>query len=117
MEANNVTADAFRHASISQRENSDAVFTSEKLDKSDNLVNEINNLTINESGYELNKATVSGTQGYLTSDSDTVTHTSNRIFDQKMFSCRTIGEVYLLPPPRNPMIRLAPQTLLTHVAK
>ena len=45
--ANNVIADAFSHASSSQREILDAIFTSEKLEKSDQLVDAINNLTIN----------------------------------------------------------------------
>ena len=58
-DANNVTADAFSHASSLQREKADAIFTREKLDKSDELVEAINNLTINDAKYELNKATTS----------------------------------------------------------
>ena len=57
--------------------NMDAIFTSEKLDKSGELVNAINNLAINNTGYELNKATASDSQGDLTGDPDIVTHTSN----------------------------------------
>ena len=47
------------------------------MDKLYKLVNAINNLTINDTGYELNKVTTSGTQGDLTSNPDTVTHTIN----------------------------------------
>ena len=38
MDANNVTADTFSHASSVQIENTKAFFTSEKIDKSDKLV-------------------------------------------------------------------------------
>ena len=50
-DANNVTADAFSHSSSSQRENLNAIFTSEKLEKLDKLVNAINNLITNYDGY------------------------------------------------------------------
>ena len=55
----------------------DGIFTREKIYKLDKLVNAINNLTINEARYELNKSTASNAQGYLSSDPNTVTHTSN----------------------------------------
>ena len=83
-------------------------FTSEKLEKSDDLVDKINNLTINDAGYELNTATTSGAQGDLTIDPDIVNHTSNVILDQKVLNCRTIREVSILPLPKNPAIRLTP---------
>ena len=73
----------FSHASISQIENLDAIFTSEKLEKLDKLVEAINNLTINISGYAFSTATKSDAQGDLTSDPDTVTHNINGFFDQK----------------------------------
>ena len=95
-----------------------AIFTSEKIEKSDELVDAINNLKINNSGCELNTATVSDAQGDLESNPDTVTNTSNRIFDQKIFSCRTIREVSVLPPTTNLIIDaiiLAPPTLLMPV--
>ena len=57
------------------------MFTSEKLDKLDKLVDAINNLTINDAGYEFKKVTESDTLGNLTSNRDTVTHTSNVILD------------------------------------
>ena len=78
-DAINLTADTFSNASSSQKENLNAIFTSEKIEKSDNLVNAVKNMTINNSGYELNIATTSDTQGNLTSDTYTVTHTSNGI--------------------------------------
>ena len=46
MGANNITADYFSHASSSSRKQSDAIFTSYNLDKSDKLVDAINNLKI-----------------------------------------------------------------------
>ena len=80
----------------------DVIFTSEKLDKSDKLVNKINKLTIIGDGYELNKATASDAQGNLTSHPDTINHTSNRldivshnsnvILDQTILSFQTIGD-------------------------
>ena len=83
IDANNVTVDTFIHASNAQRENSNAIFTSEKLDKLDELVDAVNNLTINDAKYyESNTATASDEQGDLTSNPETVTHTSNRIFEK-----------------------------------
>ena len=119
-DANNVTADTFSHASSLQRENSNGIFTIEKLKKLNKPVNAINNLTINDSGYELNTATASDAQGNLASNPYIVIHTSSRILDQKLLSFRTIGKVSVLPPPKNPSIYtigLAPQTLLTPSAK
>ena len=116
-EANNVSYDAFSYASSSYRENPNAIFTSEKLEKLDELVDAINNLTINNTGYELNTATASDAQGDLTSDPDIVTHTSNVILDQNILSCQTYGEVSVLPPPTNPTIILTPQILLTTAVK
>ena len=42
-DANNITADVFIHAYSSHRENLDTIFTSEKLEKSDKLVDTIYN--------------------------------------------------------------------------
>ena len=110
-EANNINAYAFSHASSSQRENTDMIFTSEKLDKSDELVNAINNLTTSDVVYELNKSIASDAQGDIMSYTDTSTHTSNgpdtfthtrnRIFDKTLLSCGTIGKVSPSPPPQN----------------
>ena len=68
----------------------DAIFTSEKLDKLDELANAINNLRINDAGYELNKAIVIDAQDDITSNPYTVTHTINRILYQNLLSCGTI---------------------------
>ena len=98
--------------------NEDAIFTSEKLDKSDELVDTINKLTINDAGYDLNKVTASDTQGDLARNPDTVTHTSDGpdtfthtssgILDQKLLSGRTIREVSVFPPPTKPTIIITP---------
>ena len=80
---NNVTADKFSHASSPQRENANTIFTSKKLDKSDELVDAVKNLTINDvKYYESNTATESDSQGNLTSNTEIVTHISNIIFEQ-----------------------------------
>ena len=47
-DTNNVTSDTFRHTSNTQRENANAIFTSEKLDKSDELADTLKYLTIND---------------------------------------------------------------------
>ena len=76
---NNVTVDTFSQSSA-QREKSNAIFTSEKLDKSEELVDTVNNLTINDARYyESNTATKSDVKGDLTRNPETVTHTSNGI--------------------------------------
>ena len=64
--ANNVTADTFSHESGSQRDISNAIFTSEKIEKSDKIVDAVNKLTINYTRYELNTVTASDAQGNLT---------------------------------------------------
>ena len=72
-DSKNVTADAFIHESNTQRENSSVVFTSRKLDKSDELVESVNKLTINDAKYyESNIATTSDIQGNLTRNPETV---------------------------------------------
>ena len=81
MDSNNVTYDTCSLLSSSQRENLSAIFTSEKLEKSEKLVYAVNNMKINDVRYELNIETMSDSQVDLASDSDTVTHTSNGIID------------------------------------
>ena len=51
MDDNNVTVDTFSHMSNTQTENTNTIFTSEKLDKLDDLVKAVNNLTINDAEY------------------------------------------------------------------
>ena len=48
MNANNATTDTFSSGSNAQRENLNAIFTSEKLDKSDDIVYAVNKFTINK---------------------------------------------------------------------
>ena len=77
-DANNLTADEFSHASKTQRENTNALFTSEDLDKSDDLANALKDLTIIDAAYyESNSAATSDKQGDSTRYPDTATHTSN----------------------------------------
>ena len=102
--SNNFTANTFSHVSSSQREILNAIFIGEKLEKSDKLVDAVKNTTIKNSRYELNIATASDAKGDLTSNPFTVTHTSNGILEQKLLSCWTIREVFILPNPTNPMI-------------
>ena len=67
MDANNVTVDKFSHASNVQRETADAIFTGEKLDKLDELVDAVKYLTINYAKYyKSNTVTVSDAQVNLT---------------------------------------------------
>ena len=58
----------FSHTSSSQIENSNATFISEKLEKSDEIVNEVNKLTINDAVYKLNTSAARDAQGDLKSD-------------------------------------------------
>ena len=116
--ADNFNGDTFSHASSAQIENANAIFTSENLDKSGELVDAVNNLTINYAKcYESNTATASGAQGDLTSNPETVTHASSGIFEKKLLSFRTI---HVLTMPTNPGIAaiiLTTQTLLTPATK
>ena len=109
---NNVTTDSFNHKPNTQRDNANITFTSENIDKSDELVDEINNLTINNARYyESNTATASDAQGDLTRNmqtvnhtiigNETVTHTSNGNFEKIELSdhpcCRSADEPKGLP--------------------
>ena len=51
VDANNVTTDTLWHISNTQRGNANIIFTSEKLDKSDDLVDTVKKLTIKYSKY------------------------------------------------------------------
>ena len=50
-DSNNVTADTFSHASSAQREKENAIFTGDNLDKLDDLLDVVKNLTINNANY------------------------------------------------------------------
>ena len=93
-DANNVTEYTFSHKSNTQTENVNTIFTSDKIDKSNDLVDTVNNLIINDAEYfKSNKDTASDTQGDLPIDpetlnttsngNETVTHTSNGNVGQK----------------------------------
>ena len=76
--SNNVTADTFSHMPNTQRENVNAIFTSEKLDKSDDLADALKYLTIsNAVYYESKSATAIDTLGDHTSNMETVNQTRN----------------------------------------
>ena len=73
----------FSHASNKHRDNANMIFTSQKLDKLGELVDVVNILTINDTEYyESNTATTSDSQGNLTRNPETVTHTSNEKSEQ-----------------------------------
>ena len=78
-DANNVTADTSSHTLNTQRYNANAIFTSEKLDKSDELADTLKYLTINDAEYYVaNSATKNDAKGDPASNPKTVTHTSDR---------------------------------------
>ena len=128
LDTHTVTADKFGHTSNTQRENANAIFTSEKLDKSDDMEDALKGLAINDAAYyESNSATVSDAQGDPTRDLETVTHISNGnekatgsskgSSEQNILNNRTLPIVAPTMSPRvDPRIVLivaAPQTLLT----
>ena len=77
-DVNKITVDTFSHVSNTQRYNANTIFTSDKLDKPDERVDVVNNLTINDAKYyESNTATASDAKGDLARNPETVTHTSN----------------------------------------
>ena len=98
------------------------IFISEKLYRSDYMVDAIKNLTINDAKYyESNTSTASDAQGDLTHNPETVTPTSNGNFEQNILSNGTIPVVVLKMSPRiyqriAPIV-FAPQTLLTTATK
>ena len=114
------------------REVATAIFISEKLDKLNELVDAVNNLTINNTKYfESNTATASDAQSDLTHNPETATctsncnetvhHTSNGNFEQTILSNQTIPVVFLTMNPSidqsiDPIV-IAPQTLLMTTMK
>ena len=102
--------------------NANGIFKSEKVDKSDELVDAVNNFTIKDTKYyESNTATGSDTQGDLTLNPEIVTHTSNNNVEQKVLSNRTILVLTLTMNPvidlEIALVVLVPQTLLTPATK
>ena len=103
-DANNVTGDTFSHTPNTKIDNKNVIFTSEKLDKSDEIADALKYLTTNNAGYYAsNSATASDTQGNLTRNTNTVNHTSNEKekfmetrngdFEQNILSNRTLPVV------------------------
>ena len=79
LDANNINVDTFSHMSNTKRQNTDAIFTGEKLDKPDDLADELKYLTINGAGYYIsNSVSANDIHGNLTRNLKTVTHTSKR---------------------------------------
>ena len=78
VKANNVAAGTFRNTCNTKIENANTILISENLDKLDNLVDAVKNLTINDAKYyESKRATVIDTQVYLTRNQEIVTCNSN----------------------------------------
>ena len=64
VDAKKTTVDTFIYAPNTYRQNANAIFTREKLDKSEKLAYAVKNLTINDAKYyELNTANASEAQG------------------------------------------------------
>ena len=86
------------------------------------MVDAVKRFTINDSKYyESNTANASDTQCDITRITETVTHTRNGNFEQKILSNRTIPVVVLTMIPMIdqsiPPIAMTPQTLLTPATK
>ena len=78
MDAHNVTADTFSQTSNTQRENANAILTSEKLNISDDLAETLNDLTIKDAEYYISDSVNANyAKGDPASDLETVTHTSD----------------------------------------
>ena len=86
MDDNSVTSDTCSLAYSLQIEPLNMILNSEKLEKSDELVDAVKNTTINNAGHKLNTASASDAQVEFASNTDTVTHTSNIVTDQKILS-------------------------------
>ena len=71
--------DTFSNMPNTKRENENMIFTSDKIDKSDELLYALKNLTINNAiYYASNSGTARDAQVNLTYDPKTVTNTINR---------------------------------------
>ena len=103
-DAHKVTADTSSHKSNSQRENTNMIFKSEKLDKLDELSDTLKYLTINDAEYYISKSeTANDAKGDPARNPKTVTHTSdgkgsftdssNGIFQKKILSNLTLHVV------------------------
>ena len=78
-DAHNVTADNFSQTPNTQRDNSNSILTSEKLDKLEEMTETLKDLTINNAEYYVSDSeNVNDTKDNPASDTKTVTHTSDR---------------------------------------
>ena len=69
MDANNVAADNFSHTSNTQRDNINAIFKSEKLDKWEDMSDTLKDFTINDAEYYVsNSVLANGAKGDPASD-------------------------------------------------
>ena len=109
-DAHNVTVNNFSHTSNTQRENTNTIFTSEKLDKLENLEETLKELTINDAEYYVsNSVNANDTKGEPAGNPKTFTHTidvegkvtdtSNGILQHKLLSKRTLPVVVLTMNP------------------
>ena len=119
--------DTSSRTSNTQVDHANVIFTIEELNKSDELVDAVKKLKINNTKYyESNTATARYAQGHLTRNPEAITHaingneiathTSSGYFEQKLLSSQTIPVVVPMMNPRieqriEPII-LVPQILL-----
>ena len=76
--SHNATVDIFGQTSNTKRENANTILISEKLNKSDEMAEALNILTINDSEYYVSdSANANDAKGDTASDTKTVTYTSD----------------------------------------
>ena len=108
MDHKNVTSDTLIIAFSPQRENSNAVFESEKLETLNKLVKAVANMTINDVEYDLSAETASDAQIEFVSNPDGITHINNGINHKNLLSSKMIRiqheEVSVFSPPKFSLI-------------
>ena len=78
-DAHNVTVDTFNYTSNTQRENANAILTSEKVDKPEDLEETLKYLTIDNTEYYVSDSVnANDVKSDSARDPKTVTHTSDR---------------------------------------
>ena len=104
LDSHNITVDTFSYASNKQKENKNEIFTSEKLNKPDDLSETLKDLKIKDAEYYLsNSANKNDANGDPRGNPKTVTHTSdgkvkvketrNKILQKNLLSNRTVPAV------------------------
>ena len=95
--AHNITADTFSHTSNTQRENANVILTSEKLDKSDDLAETLNYLTINDAEYYVSDSeNANDSKDNPARYPKTVTHTSDKKKRRVLYTSNRISQQKLL---------------------